>query len=41
MITRRNLEVIGVLVGIIAGVLVIKREADNIVEKSKMKNNRA
>lgn len=39
--TKRNLEILGVVVGIVAGFLVIKRETDNIVEKSKMKRNRA
>ena len=39
--TKRNLEILGVIVGIVAGLFVIKRETDNIVEKSKMKRNRA
>ena len=39
--TKRNLEILGVIVGIIAGLFVIKRETDNIVEKSKMKRSRA
>ena len=39
--TKRNLEILGVIVVIVAGLFVIKRETDNIVEKSKMKRNRA
>jgi hypothetical protein len=39
--TKRNLEILGVIVGIVAGLFVIKRETDNIVEKSIMKRNRA